>query len=93
MSSTFSFLVCVFRVFLSSSSCSLVAFVPLFVTLQRGFDSAISHLFASMTLFRTLVSQKKKRFTEDGFNLDLSYITPRVIAMGFPSTGSVIFPR
>ncbi|KAJ1475943.1 protein-tyrosine phosphatase-like protein, partial [Baffinella frigidus] len=33
------------------------------------------------------VSKNKRRFEEGGFNLDLSYITPRVVAMGYPSDG------
>ncbi|CAG9330160.1 unnamed protein product [Blepharisma stoltei] len=36
---------------------------------------------------RAIVSGKKKRLKEDGFNLDLSYITPRVIAMSIPGEG------
>ena len=42
---------------------------------------------------RGLVSKKKKRFQVDSFDLDLSYITPRIIAMGFPSTGTEKFYR
>lgn len=40
-----------------------------------------------MDLIRELVSGPKNRYREFGYNLDLTYITDRVIAMAFPASG------
>ena len=41
---------------------------------------------SNMSFLKSLVSQDKNRFCFDGFDLDLTYITKRIIAMGLPST-------
>ncbi|XP_063156060.1 phosphatidylinositol 3,4,5-trisphosphate 3-phosphatase TPTE2-like [Candoia aspera] len=42
---------------------------------------------------RRMVSENKRRYTRGGFDLDLTYVTARVIAMSFPSSGQQAFYR
>ena len=42
---------------------------------------------------RTLVSTNKFRYQRDTFDMDLSYVTPQIIAMGFPSVGCEAYYR
>lgn len=45
------------------------------------------------TAARQLISQNKRRYQQDGFDLDLTYVTGRVIATSFPSSGFWAFYR
>ncbi|XP_054442631.1 phosphatidylinositol 3,4,5-trisphosphate 3-phosphatase TPTE2-like isoform X3 [Pteronotus mesoamericanus] len=44
-------------------------------------------------LTRRMVSGNKRRYKKDGFDLDLTYVTGRIIAMSFPSSGRQSFYR
>ena len=43
--------------------------------------------FGLSGIIRRVLSKKTDRYTEEGFDLDLTYITERIIAMSFPASG------
>jgi hypothetical protein len=46
--------------------------------------------FGMFDYVRSMVSQEKLRYKMDGFDLDLRYITPSMIAMGYPADRSFV---
>ena len=40
-----------------------------------------------MDWLRKIVSGKRNRFKDDSYNLDITYVTKRVLGMSFPASG------
>ena len=58
--------------------------------LQEGRDYSLREKrekFGLSGIIKRVLSKKTDRYTEAGFDLDLTYITERIIAMSFPATG------
>lgn len=55
---------------------------PLSTDEQKGASAT-----GTLAYIRSLVSKKKCRYTQGDFDLDLSYVGDKIIAMGFPSEG------
>ena len=66
----------------SFTSCRKIIFRPDWRKIKQTFK--FLH-YNSMDYFREICTIKTNRYKKNGYNLDLSYITDNIIAMGLPA--------
>lgn len=58
-------------------------------SLVEGSLALVAAPAAPLRGLRKLVSGSKQRFQRDGFDLDLTYVQPQLIALGLPASGLI----
>ena len=66
---------------------SIASFSPNIKAFMAGSKAIADSPALPFRIARSLVSGSKMRFKDGGFDLGLSYVVPRVIALGLPATG------
>ncbi|KAA0188336.1 hypothetical protein HAZT_HAZT009576 [Hyalella azteca] len=87
-----------FRVWYNSLDCALVVITFMLSIIAVSVESMQSNPVSLIVVLRLkgarqFISQNKRRYQREGFDLDLSYVTPTVIAMSFPSSGKMSMYR
>ncbi|XP_057345260.1 phosphatidylinositol 3,4,5-trisphosphate 3-phosphatase TPTE2-like isoform X2 [Manis pentadactyla] len=86
------YIICVIEILKDITRLSTVFRLLRLIILLRVFHLAYQKRCLEK-LCRRMVSENKRRYKKDGFDLDLTYITECIIAMSFPSSGKMSFYR